>query len=196
MNTEKSRQKTRMIAWTALFAAITLLLGLTPLGIIPIIPGFIEMTIMCIPVIIGTLTLGLKPGLALAVIFAFCSLITAITRSALGPILLEASVIKTLILIFAPRLLIPVTAYAANKFLPIKKSGVKTAVSAIIGSVTNTVGYLGLLSIFFSDIIGVELFTAAAALNGSIEAAAAVLICTPVVAAVKKTMPAQVTNKP
>lgn len=189
MNTETSRNKVRMIAWTALFVAVTLILGLTPLGIIPIIPGFIEMTIMCIPVIIGTLTLGLKPGLALGFIFAVCSLITAVTRSALGPLLLEASVLKTLILIFVPRLLIPIAAYFVYKTLPIKKSGVKTAVAACAGSVTNTVLYLGLLWAFFSDIVGAQLFTTAAALNGTVEAVAAAVICTPVVSAVKKSMP-------
>lgn len=195
MNTQTSAIKVRMIAWTALFIAVTLILGLTPLGIIPIIPGFIEMTIMCIPVIIGTLTLGLKPGLALGLIFAICSLITAFTRSALGPILLETSIPKTLIVIFVPRLLIPVAAYFVNKLLPIKKEGVKTAVAAVAGSVTNTVLYLGLLWLFFAGIVGVQLFTAAAALNGTIEAAAAALICTPVVRAVKKSMPKLKTNK-
>lgn len=189
MNNQSTRSKVRMIAWTALFIAVTLILGLTPLGIIPIIPGFIDMTIMCIPVIIGALTLGLKSGLALGLIFAICSLITAVTRSVIGPLLLEASVPKTLILIFVPRLLIPVSAYFVNKALPFKKGGIKTAISAIAGSVTNTVLYLGLMWAFFSDIVGAELFTTAAALNGSIEAVAAALICTPIVSAVRKTMP-------
>ena len=189
MNNQSTRSKVRMIAWTALFIAVTLILGLTPLGIIPIIPGFIDMTIMCIPVIIGTLTLGLKSGFALGFIFGICSLITAVTRSVIGPLLLEASVPKTLIMIFVPRLLIPVAAYFANKALPFKNSGLKTAIAAVAGSVTNTVLYLGLMRGFFSDIVGAELFTTAAALNGSIEAVAAALICTPIVSAVRKTMP-------
>lgn len=186
---QSQRLKVRMIAWTALFITITLILGLTPLGIIPIIPGFIDITIMCIPVIVATLTLGLKPGIALGFIFAMCSLITAMTRSVLGAMLLEASVLKTLLLIFVPRILIPVASYFVYKYLPVKKDGIKIAVAACAGSVTNTVIYLALLWIFFSDIIGAQIFTTAAALNGTVEAAAAVLVCTPVASAVKKNMP-------
>lgn len=49
--------------WTALLAALIILLGVTPIGLIPL--GFINVTILCLPVIIGTLLLGLRTGLVL-----------------------------------------------------------------------------------------------------------------------------------
>lgn len=45
-------QKTHHLVLTALFVALILLLGFTPLGLIPL--GFINVTILCVPVIIGT----------------------------------------------------------------------------------------------------------------------------------------------
>ena len=56
-------EKTRRIVITALLVAICLLLGLTPIGYISI--GVIEITLLCIPVIIGTITEGLGVGLIL-----------------------------------------------------------------------------------------------------------------------------------
>lgn len=191
MNSSTQRAKVRMIAWTALFIAVTLILGLTPLGIIPIIPGFIRLTIMCVPVIVGTLTLGLKPGLALGFIFGMCSLITGLTSDVLATTILTANPGLASIVIFVPRLLIPVASYFVYKILPVKKENVKTAIAACAGSITNTVGFLGLLYLFFSDVVAAELFTWAAALNGSLEAVLAVVICTPIISAVKKTMPKQ-----
>ena len=47
---------TRRFIITSLLVAICLLLGLTPVGYIPIPP--IEITLLCIPVIIGTIRKG------------------------------------------------------------------------------------------------------------------------------------------
>ena len=65
------KNKLRLFVLNALFAAIGLLLGLTPLGYIPI--GPIQITLMCIPVIIATLALGLKSGMLMGAIFALTS---------------------------------------------------------------------------------------------------------------------------
>lgn len=176
----KSKTNTRTIALTALLGAITLMLGLTPLGII-VIPGFIEVTLMCVPVIIGALTLGLYPGVMLAAVFALTSIIAALTKSPLGAALMAANPAYTLIILIVPRLLIPVTTCVANKFLRIKKPAVKTAVCAVIGSATNTVGFLALLGLLFSNLVAKQLFTAAALINGTAEAAVAAAVCVPVV---------------
>ena len=57
----------------ALFAAITVLLGLTPLGYIPL--PFIKLTIIHIPVILGAILLGPKYGAALGFLFGLTSLL-------------------------------------------------------------------------------------------------------------------------
>ena len=52
----------------SLLVGLVLLLGFTPIGLIPL--GFINVTILCIPVVIGTLLMGLKTGLLLGFTFA------------------------------------------------------------------------------------------------------------------------------
>ena len=49
------------LALAGVLAAVTFLLGLTPIGIIPIPPA--NVTLMCLPVIIGTLTTSLGLGM-------------------------------------------------------------------------------------------------------------------------------------
>ena len=57
--------KTKKLTQAGVLTAVTLVLGLTPLGIIPIPPA--NVTIMHLPVIIGTLTCGLGVGLVASI---------------------------------------------------------------------------------------------------------------------------------
>lgn len=57
----------------ALFAAITLIMGFTPLGYIPL--PFIKMTVIHIPVILGSVLLGPQYGAGLGALFGLTSLI-------------------------------------------------------------------------------------------------------------------------
>ena len=63
--------KTRKLALTALFVAFILLLGFTPLGMIPL--PWIKVSILSIPVSVGTLILGLPSGLVLGAMFGTVS---------------------------------------------------------------------------------------------------------------------------
>ena len=54
------RNKLRDFVLLALFVALIVLLGFTPLGLIPL--GFINVTILCVPVIVGALYMGWKKG--------------------------------------------------------------------------------------------------------------------------------------
>ena len=63
----KLTHSTYRLTLTALFVALILLFGLTPVGLIPL--GFINVTILCVPVVAGTLILGLKTGLLLGACF-------------------------------------------------------------------------------------------------------------------------------
>ena len=56
----------------ALFVALIVLLGSTPLGLIPL--GFINVTILCVPVVVGALYMGWKYGLILGLAFGLTSL--------------------------------------------------------------------------------------------------------------------------
>jgi uncharacterized membrane protein len=189
------KTKTKMLAYTAVLVAVTLLLGLTPIGIITI-PGFIEITIMCIPVMVGALTLGWRTGVALGLVFAFASIIMALTRSPLGAILLETSIPKTLLLLIVPRVLVPLAAYWASRLARTKSDMANTAVAAVAGSLTNTIVFLCMLTGMFENMVAAEVLTAAAFINGAIEAVVAGVVCPPIVRAVKKSIvPAPFTQK-
>ena len=70
--------KTKKLTQAGVLTAVTLVLGLTTLGIIPIPPA--NVTIMHLPVIIGTLTCGLGVGLVLGGVFGLSSVYAAFTQ--------------------------------------------------------------------------------------------------------------------
>ena len=179
---------------TALFIALILLLGLTPVGMIPL--GFINISILGVPVVIGTLILGLKTGLLLGACFGTISALSAFgiygTPSALAGTLVAANPVLAAIMCYAPRLLVPVVAWCVHKLISSKGKG-KLAItaSAVAGSLTNTVFYLGLMLLFYI-IMGINservltLIGGTGLIAGSLEAVANALITTPVVLALRK----------
>lgn len=183
----------KRIALIGVLVGLTFLLGLTPIGIIPIPPA--NVTVMCLPVIIGTLICGLGTGLLLGGVFGITSVIRAFTApSALVAPLLADSPVLVIIMSMVSRLLIPVVAYyvyrlVAGKERKRQKTGI--AVASAAGSIANTIAYLGLMLLFY-QIMGIDnaavlgTIAGVGALNGSLEAVAAVLVCTPVILAVRK----------
>lgn len=185
----------RSFVLTALFLALILLLGLTPIGMIPL--GFINISLLGVPVVIGTLLLGLKRGLTLGFAFGAISALSAFgiygTPSALAGALVAASPVLAAVMCFAPRLLIPVVTYLVHKLLKRREGGKKIAVTAAAaaGSLTNTVFYLGLMLLFYV-IMGINsekvlaLIGGTGLIAGSAEAVANALISTPVIFALRK----------
>lgn len=194
----------RRFVTTALLVAVCLLLGLTPVGYIPI--GPVSLTLMCLPVIIGTITQGLKTGLVLAFVFGMTSLFSALgitlVPSLLGTTLIGISVLKAVIVIFIPRLIIPITTWlvynAIARRTP-KRQKLAVGAGAFVGSLTNTVLFLSILYLLFMPEIGdlsaafgttPELFggllVGIGAMNGLPEAVVAMVLCVPIVAALKK----------
>ena len=179
---------------TALFIALILLLGLTPVGMIPL--GFINISILGVPVVIGTLILGLKTGLLLGACFGTISALSAFgiygTPSALAGTLVAANPVLAAIMCYAPRLLVPVVAWCVYKLISSKGKGrLAITASAVAGSLTNTVFYLGLMLLFYI-IMGINservltLIGGTGLIAGSLEAVANALITTPVVLALRK----------
>ena len=179
---------------TALFIALILLLGLTPVGMIPL--GFINISILGVPVVIGTFILGLKTGLLLGACFGTISALSAFgiygTPSALAGTLVAANPVLAAIMCYAPRLLVPVVAWCVHKLISSKGKGrLAITASAVAGSLTNTVFYLGLMLLFYI-IMGINservltLIGGTGLIAGSLEAVANALITTPVVLALRK----------
>ncbi len=184
-----NRNGTRKLVITAILAALTLALGLTPIGYISIQP--VEITLMCIPVIIGTLMEGLGCGLVLGGIFGLTSFLTVFLKpTVFSQAVVGASMPLAIVMIFLPRLLVPVVVWLVNRaFRKRAGSPLAVAVAAVAGSLTNTVGFLGLLYVFFvgllPDLVAAVL-AAGTALNGTVVAAGAVVVAVPFVLALHK----------
>lgn len=189
------RKKTRHMVLTALFIALILLLGFTPLGMIPL--GFINVTILCLPVIIGTIMLGLKTGMILGFCFGTVSAMSAFgiagTPSALASTLVAASPLLALVLCYVPRLVVPMAVYGMFRFMTRRNPDSRNAVpvAAAVGSLSNTVLYLGMMLLFYV-MAGIEyanllaLIGGTGLIAGTAEALVAAVISLPVVNALRK----------
>ena len=127
--------------------------------------------------------------LATTGILAGIMLFLALTIFAVIP-LMGASPVYVIIMSLGARLLIPVTVWLIDKAF--KKHVVAgNIVSSAAGSLTNTVFYLGLMLLFYvmagidsATVLGV--IAGVGALNGSLEAIACMVVCPPVVYALRK----------
>jgi len=205
------KTRTKNLTLTAILVAVMLLFGFTPVGYIPI--GPVQVTLMCLPVIIGTLVLGLRTGFVLGIVFAVTSLAqllmgTSVLFNLLVPSLKFGwDLAAILLMIFVPRLLIGPLTYVTKKAFGPEREKLGAAIASVVGSLTNTVLFLGMLYAFFggqigSLLLGGQISASIAAfntgawafilsiglLNGLPEAAAAVLVCVPVVGALKKVL--------
>ncbi|MBQ5778066.1 MAG: ECF transporter S component [Oscillospiraceae bacterium] len=194
------RNKIYEMVLYALFIAITAILGLTPLGFIPLI---VSITTTHMPVIIGSYSLGAKGGAILGGVFGITSLIQCFRNpvDVTAQLMLGKStggfglynLFLIVAIIFLPRILCGVfsalTYKGVSKFDKSRVIAMGTA--AVVGSMTNTIFYLGGLYLFAFDTMsaayGVSTYGAllkiilgVVGFNGVIEAIAALIICTAV----------------
>ncbi len=188
-----------LVLW-ALFAAIVLLLGFTPLGFIPLV--VIKATIVHVPVILGSVLLGPKKGAVLGALFGLCSLITntvspALTSFAFTPFYplpgQEHGSWLSLFVCFVPRILVGIIPYFVYVGLQKamhhnrKAEFLSLAAAGISGALINTGLVMGLIYVLFGESYAAARNLAADALiwailavvgtNGVAEAAVAA-ICT------------------
>ena len=195
-----AKNKTYELALYALFIAITAILGLTPLGFIPLI---VSITTTHMPVIIGGYSLGAKGGALLGGVFGLTSLIQCFRYPVdiTAQLMLGKStggfgfynLFLIVAIIFLPRILCGLFSALTYKGLSkVDKSEVGAmGVAAFVGSMTNTIFYLGGLYLFAFDAMAsaygvttygalLKIILGVVAFNGLIEAVAAVIICTAV----------------
>lgn len=184
------REKLNELVLLAFFTALIVLLGFTPLGLIPL--GFINVTILCVPVLVGTLLLGLRGGLVLGAAFGLTSFASALIKpSALVATLMGANPALVAVMCLVPRLLVPISAFLAYRALRPRHEHAAAAVAAAVGSLTNTVFYLGLMLLFYV-LCGIDstavlgLIGGTAAIAGTCEAAVAAILVAPILAAIRK----------
>lgn len=181
---------------TALFVALTLMLGLTPLGLIPL--GPINLTILHIPVIIGTIFLGLRGGMLLGACFGIASTMAAFgvslgaAQSGLALLVVTANPFLAICMCMIPRLMIPIVTHLAYTALRGKGEKRAVACAAVAGSLTNTVLYLGIMYLLFVTLhLDVQrwanaILTATALAGAFGEAPVAAILAVPVTAALFK----------
>ena len=182
-----ARKQLNNLVLLALFVGLIFLLGQTPLGMIPL--GWCNVTLLVIPVAIGTIYMGLKSGLVLGLAFGATSMVSALIKpSVLVGTLMGASPLAVVVMTFLPRLCIPLVIWGVYKLLAKKQKHIAVAVAAACGSLTNTILYLGLMLIFYM-MVGIDntkVLTAIGATAGGAgpcEAIAAALICPPILTA-------------
>jgi len=144
-------EKTLKLVQLSLFSAIIFLMAFTPyLGFIPL--GFMNATIIHIPVILGSIVLGPKAGAFLGGIFGLTSLLNNtfnpnVTSFVFSPFYTMGGIhggIKSLIICFVPRILIGIVPYYVykliSKLMESKKSSKNVALAAagVSGALTNT----------------------------------------------------------
>ena len=187
--------KTLKLTVYALFLAIMLVMGLVPgLGFIPTpVAGIV---IIQVPVILASYFLGYKGGMFFGLVFGITSIINCFIKpDVFAAIIMNAGGIKTIALMIIclviPRVLIGLTTRATYDLIYRfdKTRLLSMGLSAFIGTLTNTVFFLGAFYLFareacmtgfgaatekalFDMMLGVVTF------NGVIEAVTSVVLCT------------------
>lgn len=156
---QDSKKKSMIMIQLSLLSAIMVVLAVTPLGMINL--GFINGTTLHVPVIIGAILLGPRAGAFLGTIFGLISLITNTVRPNLASFAFSpfysvgetSGNIWSLVICMLPRILVGVIAgYIFIWVSKIDKSKiVACALSALVGSLTNTVLVMGGIYIFFGQ---------------------------------------------
>ncbi len=199
-NINKPRVNSRRIAVTGVLSAFSILLSLIPsLGYIPVPP--LTITTMHIPVIIAGILEGPVVGGFVGLIFGLSSMYTAATIFAGMP---TAFVFLNPLVSVLPRILIGIAAHYAysgiNKLT--KKKSLAIITSALAGTLTNTIGVLGMIYILYArqyvdaiigssdtPVVVKNLFAfifGGIALNVVLEILLAALVCSPIVYAVDR----------
>lgn len=188
-----TRIATRKIVITGILMAVTIVLGMTPMGLIPIPP--IYATTLHIPLLIAVMLEGPLVGTLLGVGFGLFSMYNAMTTPTPTSFIFMNPLVALL-----PRLLITPAAYFVNKWLQKALRGrarhLSIPIAAIVGSLTNTVGVLGMIYLRYgaqyAAAIGIDPSAALGALGGIAltqglpEAALSAMIVTPTVKAISK----------
>lgn len=151
-------EKTRNLVMTAAITAIIIIMAFVPfLGYIPL--GFMNATIIHIPVIIGAILLGPKAGAYLGLVFGLTSLWkntfmpnpTSFVFSPFVTIGGYSGNFKSLIICLVPRILIGLVAYLVYRAVSSdgKRQNLALICAGVAGSMTNTLLVMNMIYFFF-----------------------------------------------
>ncbi len=192
MENRRNSERLRWMVTVALFAALLLMLNVTGLGMIRL--WIIDLTTYCVVVVAGALLLGWKGGAFLGIVFGLMSFWTGMTApSALVAPVAQWSPVAVFLLSVLPRAAIGLVASGVHALL--KKTKLNphlcAGAAAVCGSLTNTVLYLSTMLLMYTLMgkFSTELLLSLGLVvvnNGILEAVLAGVICTPLVAALRR----------
>jgi len=174
-----TRLSTYDLSVAGVFGALAIVLAFTPLGLIPVPNPTEAATSLHLPAIIAGLLAGPVVGGLVGLVLAISSwyLFSAAFMTFAGGNLLVA-----LLAAFLPRILIGVLAYYAYR--PLRRwPALAAGVAAVVGTLTNTFGVLGIL-IWLGSLPPILLVTVFS-MNVPIEIILALVVTIPAVAALR-----------
>ena len=165
MKTQQNRsQSIRGMVILALFMALIILMGVTPLGMINL--PLIKATILHVPVIIGAILLGPAKGAFLGFVFGAVSFVTnSVTPSllsfAFSPLIpvpgSDRGSLWAVVICFAPRILVgvlPALLWRAMAPLARRNMGLRSVCLGVcggVGAIVNTGLVMSLIYLLFKD---------------------------------------------
>ena len=134
----------------AMLVALLMIFCFTPIGFLKI--GIVEITFNMIPVVIGAIVIGPAAGAFLGALFGAASFWQCFVQSTFGTLLFGVNPFFTVLICFVPRILAGLLPGLIFRAMTKKKDNIAAYfVSAAVGSLTNTVLFVGGFCLLFKD---------------------------------------------
>lgn len=134
----------------AMLVALLMIFCFTPIGFLKI--GIVEITFNMIPVVIGAIVIGPAAGAFLGALFGAASFWQCFGQSTFGTLLFGVNPFFTVLICFVPRILAGLIPGLIFRAMTKKKDNIAAYfVSAAVGSLTNTVLFVGGFCLLFKD---------------------------------------------
>ena len=173
------RLSTRDLAVAGVFGALAIVLAFTPLGLIPVPNPTEAATSLHLPAIVAGLVGGPVVGGMVGLVLA---LSTWYLYNAAYMTFADGNLLVALLAAFLPRVLIGILAYYAYR--PLRRwPALAAGTAGIVGTLANTFGVLGLL--IWLGVFPPGLLVPVFSMNVPIEAALAVVVTIPTLAALR-----------
>ncbi len=184
----------RQLTVSGLLAGITIFLGLTGYGFIPLL--FMDATILHIPTIIGSIAAGPRVGALVGFMFGLFSFVQTLRApSLLLQFAVQYNIAYDAVICIVPRILIGIIAYVIFSRLK-GRTFIRAAVAAVVTTVCHTVLFLGTLYFLVGAPYAAEkgispegvanLFIGITIANGVPEAIVSGIIIAPIIAALAR----------
>ncbi len=134
----------------AMLVALLMIFCFTPIGFLKI--GIVEITFNMIPIVIGAIVIGPVAGALLGALFGAASFWQCFGQSSFGMLLFGVNPFFTAVICFVPRILAGLLPALIFRAMTRKKDSIAAYfVAAAVGSLTNTVLFVGGFCLLFKD---------------------------------------------